>query len=47
MNRLVIIGAGGHARVVADIARLCGYKDIIFLDDADVAMASGKVYNTM
>lgn len=43
MNRLVIIGAGGHARVVADIARLCGYKDIIFLDDADVAMASGKV----
>lgn len=43
MNRLVIIGAGGHGRVVADIAKLRGYKDIVFLDDADVAIASGKV----
>ena len=34
MNRLVIVGAGGHGKVVADIARLCGYGDIAFLDDA-------------
>lgn len=33
MNRLVIIGASGHGKVVADIAVLCGYKDIVFLDD--------------
>ena len=33
MNRLIIIGASGHGRVVANVARLCGYKDIIFLDD--------------
>ena len=33
MKKLVIIGAGGHGRVVADIARLNGYEDIIFLDD--------------
>ena len=34
MNRLVIIGASGHGKVVADIARLNGYTDIVFLDDA-------------
>ena len=33
MNRLIIIGASGHGKVVADIATLCGYDDIVFLDD--------------
>jgi sugar O-acyltransferase (sialic acid O-acetyltransferase NeuD family) len=33
MSRLVIIGASGHGKVVADIAELNGYKDIVFLDD--------------
>lgn len=33
MNRLIIIGASGHGKVVADIAILNGYKDILFLDD--------------
>lgn len=33
MNRLVIIGASGHGKVVSDIAIQNGYKDIIFLDD--------------
>ena len=32
-NRLVIIGASGHGKVVADIAVLNEYKDIVFLDD--------------
>ncbi len=32
-NRLVIIGAGGHGKVAADIAELNNYNDIIFLDD--------------
>ena len=31
--RLIIIGAGGHGKVVADIALKNGYKDICFLDD--------------
>ena len=35
MNRLIIIGASGHGKVVADIAVLNGYRDIIFLDDAE------------
>lgn len=33
MNRLIIIGASGHGKVVADIAILNGYNDIVFLDD--------------
>ncbi len=32
-KKLVIIGAGGHGKVVADIAEKCGYTDISFLDD--------------
>ncbi len=31
--KLIIIGAGGHGRVVADIAKLNGYSDITFLDN--------------
>lgn len=33
MKQLVIIGASGHGKVVADIARKNGYEDISFLDD--------------
>lgn len=33
MNRLIIIGASGHGKVIADIASKSGYQDIVFLDD--------------
>lgn len=33
MKRLIIIGASGHGKVIADIAVLNGYKEIVFLDD--------------
>lgn len=33
MDRLLIIGASGHGKVIADIARLNGYNSIAFLDD--------------
>lgn len=33
MKQLIIIGASGHGKVVADIARQAGYDDIQFLDD--------------
>lgn len=33
MNRLVIIGAGGHGKVVADNALKNGYTEICFVDD--------------
>ena len=32
-DRILIIGASGHGKVVADIAKLNGYKEIVFLDD--------------
>ncbi|MCH5186270.1 MAG: acetyltransferase [Oscillospiraceae bacterium] len=38
---LIIIGAGGHGKVVADIASLCGYKEIAFIDD-DTSLSSGN-----
>ncbi len=30
---LVVIGAGGHGKVIADIALKTGYKNVLFLDD--------------
>ena len=33
MRKSAIIGASGHGKVVADIARKNGYKEIVFLDD--------------
>lgn len=34
MSRLLILGAGGHGRVIADIAQDLGWNTIAFLDDA-------------
>ena len=42
MNRLIIIGASGHGKVVADIAMLMGYEDIAFLDDDENLKVCGK-----
>lgn len=33
LNKLIIIGASGHGKVIADIAVKNGYEDIVFLDD--------------
>jgi len=35
MKSIYIYGASGHGLVVADIAKACGYKKIIFIDDGD------------
>jgi len=32
--RLAILGASGHGKVIADIALLLGYTDVVFFDDA-------------
>jgi len=39
MKSLLILGAGGHGRVVADAASLLGFIKIAFLDDADIRPA--------
>ena len=35
MQKIFIYGASGHGLVVADIAKACGYEEIIFIDDGD------------
>ena len=35
MKQLVIIGASGHGKVIADIAKNNGYNQILFLDDKE------------
>ena len=32
-RRIVIVGASGHGKVIADIANKNGYTEIVFLDD--------------
>lgn len=40
--KLIIIGASGHGRVVADIAKKCGYNEIVFLDnDLNISTCAG------
>ena len=41
MNRLIIIGASGHGKVVADVAVHCGYDQIEFLDDDETLAKCG------
>lgn len=42
MNNLVIVGASGHGKVIADIAEKVGYTDIVFLDDNKTVKTCGK-----
>ena len=41
-DKIVIIGASGHGKVIADIAKLNGYQEIIFLDDDITKTKNGK-----
>ena len=42
MRDLIIIGAGGHGRVIADIVQKLGvYHSIAFLDDGDAKETMG------
>ncbi|MDD3184929.1 MAG: acetyltransferase [Anaerostipes sp.] len=34
-KRLIIVGASGHGKVILDLAVLCGYQVLGFLDDGD------------
>ena len=42
MKRLVIIGASGHGKVIADIALRCGYDEVVFLDDNPAVKTVGE-----
>ena len=41
MRRLAIIGASGHGKVIADIAKKIGYSEIAFLDDDETIHECG------
>ncbi|WP_320667176.1 acetyltransferase [Prochlorococcus sp. MIT 1307] len=41
-ERLIIIGAGGHSKVVNDIAALIGFEDIAYLDNKSINTALDK-----
>lgn len=45
-DKLVIIGASGHGKVIADIAKLNGYQEIIFLDD-DPSKCKNGLYDVV
>ncbi len=42
MKKLIIIGASGHGKVVAEIAIAIGYQQILFLDDDESIHVCGK-----
>lgn len=42
MKRLIIIGASGHGKVVADCAVKNGYEHIVFLDDDENVTCCGR-----
>ena len=41
MNKLIIVGAGGHGKVIADIALKSGYANICFIDDNTIGEVLG------
>lgn len=41
-KKMILIGASGHGRVVADIAKKNGYQEIAFLDDNENLRFCGK-----
>lgn len=45
-KKIVIIGASGHGKVVADIAKLNGYDEILFLDD-DISKKECRQYHVV
>ncbi|MEP5152718.1 acetyltransferase [Planktotalea sp.] len=47
MKALRIIGAGGHGRVLADIAQATGYDDIAFLDGAFPDLTQSGAWNVI
>ena len=47
MKELIIIGIGGHGKVIADIAYSNGYKVVLFLDDIKKSFDNHQVVGTI
>ena len=37
-STLIIVGSGGHAKSVANVAQSCGYKVLAFVDDKNAGI---------
>lgn len=46
-NTLVILGAGGHSRVVIDVARACGWIDFLVFDDDPNVVCDGSIQDLL
>ncbi|MBB6012246.1 sugar O-acyltransferase (sialic acid O-acetyltransferase NeuD family) [Aquamicrobium lusatiense] len=46
-KRLLVLGCGGHGRVVADAALDCGYDAVAFLDDAHATVKPGSPFEVL
>ena len=47
LKKIVIIGASGHGKVIADIAVRNGYEEIVFLDDNESIKAVSYTHLTL
>ncbi|MCP4323692.1 MAG: acetyltransferase [Psychromonas sp.] len=47
MNRLAIIGASGHGKVLADIALQVGWSSVVFFDDAYPTLTSIELWKVV
>ena len=47
MNRIAIIGASGHGKVLADIALQVGWSSVVFFDDAYPALTSLELWQVL
>lgn len=47
MNRLIVIGAGGHGKVISEIAYMNGYEEIFFMDDTKVYEEDCNIIGTL
>jgi sugar O-acyltransferase (sialic acid O-acetyltransferase NeuD family) len=47
MNKLAILGASGHGKVVADIALVAGWAEIFFFDDAWPSVISNGIWDVI
>jgi len=45
MTRLILIGAGGHGKVTADVAGETGYSDVVFVDQNFLERTSNGAWN--
>ena len=47
MKRLAVLGASGHGKVIADLAEMVGWDEVVFFDDAWPQVARNGVWSVV